>query len=61
MGTAEDVLSSVLAEHDIRLINAKDRVERANVIAEDYGICWLIAFSIANDERVLRSLKEWRK
>lgn len=61
MGTAEDVLESVLAERDLRLINAKDRVGRANVIAEDYGICWLIAFAIANDERLLRSLKDWRK
>jgi hypothetical protein len=61
MGTAEDVLSSILAERDLRLINAKDRTARANIIAEDYGICWLIAFALANNELVLKALKEWRR
>ena len=48
------VMDLILTEDNLKLRLAKDRTERANVIKEDYGICWLIAYCIANSDALRR-------
>lgn len=41
------VLHAITSEGNLKLSAAKSREERANIIAEDYGISWITAYCLA--------------
>lgn len=46
----QKALDLILTEDNLKLKLARDRSERATVIKEDYGVCWLLAYCIAGNE-----------